>query len=77
MNTNSNSDSVYIYTEGLSYLEQSTFYDMDIRMTMDKPIEKCYCMDAVIRPKKRKMALWEIEKELGYSIELVNETEDY
>lgn len=77
VNTNSNSDSVYIYTEGLSYLEQSTFYDMDIRMTMDEPIEKCYCMDAVIRPKKRRMALWEIEKELGYSIELVNETEDY
>lgn len=71
------SNHVHIYTDGLSYLEQSTFYDADIRMTMDKPIGKCYVCDALIKPKKRKMTLWEIEKELGYSIELVNEMEDY
>lgn len=78
VNTTGDPDSVYICTKDVVRLERASFYDAHMRMAMDdKPIEKCYCADAVIRPKKRKMALWEIEKELGYPIELVNEMEDY
>lgn len=77
VNTNADRDSIYIRTKDTANLERSTFYDAHIRMTISKPIEKCYCCDVVIRPKKRKMTLWEIEKELGYPIELTNETEDY